>query len=220
MSQIDNLNDARAEIRDLMRRVSQLERQSPIGFSSVTRGSLRIASAEGLIVEGSARITGTLNGDGTMSWTGPVEFVGPVSITGNVTRSGTETATGTTTLNGTTNLNGPTNITGATDITGTLDVSGVTTVTNDLNVTGGGEITAGAVTISPASGGRVSIGSFTLASDGSLTDDDPLGVRVNGTLTAQDITSSTTVRVGTMSPDPGGTRAVVWHPTTKMLHYI
>ena len=72
-----------------------------------------------------------------------------MQIVGTVTRSGNETATGTTTLNGTTNLNGQ------------------TTVQGDLDVTGGGTIQAGAVEISPASGGRVTVGDLTLTSDGT-----------------------------------------------------
>ena len=163
---IDNLNDNRQEIRDLMRRVSQLERQSPIGFSSITRGSLRVASPEGLIVEGTARVTGILTGDGTFDWDGTIKLDGPVQIVGTVTRSGNETATGTTTLNGTTNLTGQTTITGA------------TTVQGDLDVTGGGTIQAGAVTITPAGGGEVQVGTLTISSTGQIGDGNADGVRI------------------------------------------
>ena len=152
---IDNLEDHRQEFADIKRRLRELETTSPLGFSSITRGQLRVASPEGLLVEGSARVSGVLDGDGTLHWTGTVKLDGPVSIVGTVTRSGNETATGTTALNGTTDLNGPTTITGQ------------TTVQGDLDVTGGGTIQAGAVEISPASGGRVTVGDLTLTSDGT-----------------------------------------------------
>lgn len=118
---IDNLNADL--IRDLMRRVHDLETMAPVGFTDVTEGALRILSAEGLIVEGSAKVTGTLqvtgflNGDGTITWTG------------------------------TSNFSGPTNITGPVDMTGAVDVLG------NMAVKGGGNITAGVVKIGPSLGG-------------------------------------------------------------------
>ena len=81
-------------MRELVKRIRRLETGSPLGNSSITKGSLRIASAEGLIVEGSAKVTGTLavtgilNANGTVTLTGTVGISGPLDITGNTTLSG------------------------------------------------------------------------------------------------------------------------------------
>lgn len=64
---------------DTPRRVRDMEGASPIGFSSVTRGTFRVASDEGLLVEGQAHVTGLLSGSGQIDWTGPAEFTGDVS---------------------------------------------------------------------------------------------------------------------------------------------
>jgi hypothetical protein len=82
MAKIDNLNDG--EMKDVLRRLRALEKQASAGFTSVNRGAFRIASPEGLIVEGSAKVTGELKGEGTLNWTGPVNVSGDdVSITLN-----------------------------------------------------------------------------------------------------------------------------------------
>lgn len=198
-------SDWEARFRALQRKVDQLARQTQLANASVTRGRVRIASAEGLVVEGSARISGVLNGDGSMSWTGPVEFVGPVTITGNVTRSGTENATGATTLNGLTTINGdlivnsssqmtvngPLEIRGATDITGNATVDGLLTVNGDAifntssNMTVNGPLNVkGTTTISGAT-------------------------NMNGQTTVQgdlDVTGGGTIQAGavTVSPANGG----------------
>lgn len=66
---------------DTPRRVRSLEGASPIGFSSLTRGGLRIASQEGLTVEGS--ILGVANNDfgvpAHIDWRGTADFTGDVS---------------------------------------------------------------------------------------------------------------------------------------------
>lgn len=78
----------------LVERIRRLEAAAPLGFTSITRGSLRVASNEGLIVEGSAkvegwlittgtqRVVGRLEGSGTFDWTGASFLRGPVEITG------------------------------------------------------------------------------------------------------------------------------------------
>lgn len=222
-------SDWEARLRKLERDVRQALRQTQLANASVTRGQVRIASQEGLRVEGTGRVTGTLyidgleQVDGTLRVIGTLDINGPVDIAGNVTRSGNETATGNTTLNGllTVNgdaifnsssqatFNGPVDIVGATDITGTLNtsgnttiggtlnVTGATTVSNDLDVTGGGTIQAGNVTITPANGGRVSIGSTTINSDGSITNVANTGLRINdATVTGMPTLTSVQIAAG------------------------
>lgn len=146
MAKIDNVNGD--EFKALMRRVRALETASPIGSSSVTRGALRVASIEGLIVEGSARVTGLLKGVGTFLW----ENIFNV--------------TGTATFTGTTNVNGPFNVNGNTTQNGNTAQNG------DITVQGGGEIVvAGSVpmTLGVTSDGRpgVEFAGGRMTSDGS-----------------------------------------------------
>lgn len=65
---------------DWNRRQRDLEGQAPIGFSSVTRGGLRIASREGLRIEGS--VIGTANSElgipAHLQWDGTATFTGNV----------------------------------------------------------------------------------------------------------------------------------------------
>ncbi len=87
-----NLNDPPQS--DLQRRVRQLESASPIGFSSVERGGLRIASDQGLLIEGQGLVTGlfdvtgTLSGSGRFDWSGPWFLRGPGRIEGNTVATG------------------------------------------------------------------------------------------------------------------------------------
>lgn len=97
---VDSLGDLKQEIRDLMRRIRVLESASPLGYSSITEGALEIRSPEGLIVEGSAKVSGTLTGSGTFDWTGPVNLKGAQSVTGPTTFTGMMTVNGPWALNG------------------------------------------------------------------------------------------------------------------------
>ncbi|MHA3682777.1 hypothetical protein ACXR2W_00750 [Leucobacter sp. HY1908] len=129
-------------VQDLMRRVHLLEVGNPLGYSSVSEGSLRILSNEGLTVEGSAkvagwlvvtgtqRLTGTLDGQGTLDWTGPWYLKGTGQITGDCT------VTGKMFVNGPWEMNGNGKITGTVQITGPLTVTGPAVVSGTLNVTG------------------------------------------------------------------------------------
>lgn len=65
---------------DLDRRLKRLERGNNLGYSSISEGSLRVASAEGLIVEGSQKIVGVLFGDGAIEWTGTARFSSPGTL--------------------------------------------------------------------------------------------------------------------------------------------
>lgn len=127
------------------------------GFSSITRGALRIASNEGLLVEGSAkvsgwlvvtgtaRVVGLLEGSGTLDWTGPVNLAGAQTVTGPTTFNGTwklagnGEITGNVTSTGTWTQNGIWRFNGDGDITGDVDVSGNISVWSQgkITVTGG-----------------------------------------------------------------------------------
>ena len=188
---------------EFARRIQRLERQAALGFSSITRGSLRVASLEGLIVEGSERVTGILIVDGTLQVagtqtvsgtlvvtggeviTGTFTVNGPTTFNGNLTIAGATVITGTFQINGATTINGVTVVNGDMDINGTLDLSGT------LNVTGGGKIQAGAVVIDGTSGGRVAAPGATLALvGGQITMTGPVtannGILVNGPFVALD----------------------------------
>lgn len=138
--------DQPGAITGIARRLRSAERGANLGYSSITRGGIRVESADGIqvrtvaggapgmrvtglqVVDGTLRITGTLDGGGTWSWTGTLD------------------------QQGSTFLRGPVRITGA---NGTLEVEaetflkGVATLSADLIVGSGGKITAGNVTIEP-----------------------------------------------------------------------
>lgn len=123
-----------AEIRELKRRIRVLETQAPVGFTAVSRGALRILSPEGLIVEGSASVTGTLTGSGTFDWTGPMNLKGAQTITG------------------------PTTFTGMMTVNGSWKFAGNGQITGNVSLTG--DLTAGNVKISPSTaGGQIGFGS-------------------------------------------------------------
>jgi len=145
-------------IVDILRRLRELETASPLGSSSITRGALRVASNEGLKVEGSAkvsgwlivtgteRVIGRLEGSGTFDWTGPMNLQGAQSVTGPTT------FTGKVNINGDVDINGPLNVLGVWKLTGNGEITG------DVNLTG--ELTAGNVRISPnTAGGQIGFGS-------------------------------------------------------------
>ncbi|WP_091232654.1 hypothetical protein [Microbacterium sp. 3J1] len=58
---LDNLGDVAAALKSLIRRVRRLETATPLQNAAITRGSLRVASEEGLIVQGSALVNGLLS---------------------------------------------------------------------------------------------------------------------------------------------------------------
>lgn len=167
-----NLNDG--NIKDILRRLYRLERQSMLAHSAIGReglevydgGWIRILNG-GLQVIGTATIsgvldvTGTTNLQGQTSVTGPMEISGTTNITGNTNVIGELNVTGPTTLDGITDIGGDTTVTGTLDVTGpmstkgTLSVEGVTTLKNDLNVTTGGKIKAGNVELDPTGSGTI-----------------------------------------------------------------
>lgn len=159
----DILNDFRSEIRDLMRRIGVLESASPLGWSSISEGSLEIRSAEGLIVVGTARVDGILDGSGELDWTGDVYLRGPTRVQGNLSVSQIAT------------ISGPTTISGSLSVSGTTELDGDVTLNNDLTL-GSGRIVAGPVVIDKAGsyGGRVWASNILVldAGNGVLIDND------------------------------------------------
>jgi cytoskeletal protein CcmA (bactofilin family) len=126
MARIFNLNDNRAI--EQTRRIATLERASPLENSSVTRGRVRIASNEGLLVEGSQKVSGWLVVTGTLKVLGSFLLEGATTMTGNLISSGTAlfsgafTTKGTTRFEGDTTQKGPFHVEGATDVTGNMTV--------------------------------------------------------------------------------------------------
>ena len=87
------------ELGAFVRRTRALETQAPVGFTSVTKGRLRVASAEGLVVEGSQRISGTSTVTGTQTVSGTQAVSGTQDVTGALNVSGPQTISGGGTLN-------------------------------------------------------------------------------------------------------------------------
>jgi cytoskeletal protein CcmA (bactofilin family) len=114
VARIINLDEPRAV--EQVRRIDNLERQSPLGNSSVTRGALRVASTEGLIVEGSQKVSGWLIVTGTL------KVVGTFLLDGITTVTGAFTSKGLTRFEGDTTQSGPFHVQGATDLTGNMTV--------------------------------------------------------------------------------------------------
>lgn len=184
MGQIDNL--AQGTLNDILRRLKALEFSTNQNNMGIGRGGIDVYGGGGitienggLVVSGSADITGVLNATGTINmsgtftatgtvrlsgqtdiWgplivTGDTDLDGTTTISGNTSVTGDFTVTGPTDLNGITTIAGNTTVTGDFEVngpmktTGTLAVEGVTTLKNDLNVTTG-KIVAGDVTIDPS----------------------------------------------------------------------
>lgn len=130
----------RGEMADLLRRVRDLERASPLNNASIGRNGLRVHSGGvitiqngGLSVTGTAEVIGKLIGSGTLTWTGPVSF------------------------EGTTNLDGPTKVVGRMDVTGPMFVSGDTDINGSLDITGNTRL-YGDMAVQAA--GKISVGNM------------------------------------------------------------
>lgn len=83
-----------AELRDLRDRLRALETATPLGNSSISKGRLRLISAQLLLQEESR-----LDGEGSFKWSGPWRFdsgdgeiAGDVKLSGDFALSGTFTA--------------------------------------------------------------------------------------------------------------------------------
>lgn len=134
---IDNLADPQAPVEEIKTRLDTVETQAPMGYSSVTDGQIRIASPEGLWVEGE----GGIKLDGRMDANGVIDVTGTLTVRGVEGAGGVFTAEGTNTLSGTNLLSGPTRV------TGTLDIEGATTVTGAFSTSEGGVTLGGPVKI-------------------------------------------------------------------------
>lgn len=138
MTRRDNPRDS--IIPDILRRLRTLETASPLGSSSITRGALRVASNEGLKVEGSAKVSGWLIVTGTARVTGRLEGSGTFDWTGPMNLQGAQTITGPTTFTGEMIVNGPWKLVGNGEITGNVDLKGILNLLRDLLVKAGGKI--------------------------------------------------------------------------------
>lgn len=140
------------------KRLQRVERAAPLGYSSITRGGMRIASAEGLTIQGTSRTTGTqnidgtLNGSGSFDWTGPSWMRGAFGIQGSTTISGTLGVSSTATFSGNTNIGGTCTIGATLTVNGNTTLNGDVTLNNDLTLGASGQITAGTVRINPFGG--------------------------------------------------------------------
>lgn len=141
---VDIIGDLKQEILELKRRIHVLESASPLGQSSVSEGALEIRSEEGLIVIGSIRISGVMNGDGTITWTGPWNLTGLGTVTGDADWSGDIN------LTGIIEVGGPTGVT-INGATGEIAVNGAFPV-RLRQVGGGAVIEVGGTTISVQDG--------------------------------------------------------------------
>lgn len=144
----DDLSDIYAELREMKRQLRILQVATPLQNSSISRGSLRVASAEGLIVEGSQRVSGTLlvtgteevdgllRVTGTLITDGNVQINGPTQITGNTDIDGDTTVNGQMDINGPMSINGDTDVTGQMNVTGPMNIQGATVITGTFTIDG------------------------------------------------------------------------------------
>lgn len=128
------------------RQTRRLTTQAPLGYSSISEGSLRIASNEGLIVQGSAKVEGWLIVTGTERVTGLLEILGTLRAAGVIE------FTGPVTITGATSIEGETTISGDTDIAGDVELNGKITIPGDEPIT---LESVGGVAMIVAGGGRL-----------------------------------------------------------------
>lgn len=135
MTKTDDLSNLTAELKDLKRRIRELETGSPLQASSVTQGRVRfIGGLLRIDSGGRVEIVGTLQIDGTTKVTGTFRVDGPWTLAGDGTISGDVTGTGRLTWNGPWNLNG------AGQIAGNVTQTGNTNQKGTVTVNGGGKI--------------------------------------------------------------------------------
>lgn len=191
----DNLDDS--ELKLILRRLDALEKASPVGSTSITRGQLRVASTEGLLVEGTAEVSGELN------------------ITGVETVDGTLHITGTLDVDGPADIAGTLNVHGTTTIAGATTISGATTLGTTLTVNSAGKIVAGNITIDAlgTTSGRIISGQLYLrGTTGGVYVDSGLTATGNGAIQG-------TLSVGGMLSANGGLSTtgsklfIMVHPT-------
>ncbi|WP_156027406.1 hypothetical protein [Mycetocola saprophilus] len=233
MGKTENLNQN--ELARLVARVAKLERQAPIGFSSITKGRLRVAG-EGLWVEGIASttgrqtISGRLDGTGTFDWSGPMwmrgavvgngsfTFNGPCQFNGNTAGQGTLTWYGAASFDGDTKITRSLEVSGDARVTKSLDVTGATrlrartTLENDLVIQAPGKISLGTMTLERLGGG----GTINFSPSGSISASLGQITLVPPDLSAGLEIGSGRVRVAGALAVTGAKQFVMDHPTDRM----
>lgn len=141
MSRQRNQNDG--NLKDILRRLYRLERQSMLAHSAIGREGLEVYDGGWIrILNGGLQVIGTATISGVLDVTGTTNLQGQTSVTGPMEISGTTNITGNTNILGELNVTGPTTLDGVTEIggdttvTGLLDVTGDTTISGQLDVTG------------------------------------------------------------------------------------
>lgn len=162
----DNLNAS--ELKDLARRITALERATPLNNASIGRNGLRVHSGGvitiqngGLSITGTAEVIGALIGSGQLTWTGNVSFTGPVDLEGDVAITKTLDVTAGAVFRSTLNTVGASAFGGTVSIVGALRLRSETTLEDDLTVTSGGKITVGNMKIGEGTHGSGKGISFT-----------------------------------------------------------
>jgi cytoskeletal protein CcmA (bactofilin family) len=167
----DNVSRRIDELWDLVR---GLLTASELGNSAITRGGLRVASNEGLLIQGSQKVEGWLVVTGTERVTGTLEILGRLVASGAIELSGNTDITGPTTIRGATSITGNTDITGRLTAAGAVELMGPTKITGDVDLIG---------LLKLAQGGRISIGDITLSEEDGGSLRAPIQVRINTPLT-------------------------------------
>jgi predicted acyltransferase (DUF342 family) len=144
---------SRSELDAFLREAREMLHGYNLGNSTIDRGALRVVSAEGLIVEGSQRVSGTLIVSGEETVDGILTVTGTLIVSGEANVTGSTEFTGDTTFTGTTDITGPTMITGTFGIDGDTTITGDVTLTGNFTVTGAGKIKVGSVELSAGIGG-------------------------------------------------------------------
>lgn len=189
MSRQRNQNDG--NLKDILRRLYRLERQSMLAHSAIGREGLEVYDG------GWIRI---LNGG--------------LQVIGTATISGTLDVTGTFNASGNNNLSGTNSITGPTTVSGTLDITGDTTVAGNFEIISGGLFKSGTVEIRPD--GSADFGTLNIESDGTLNVNNDVNVLTDGIinvgtnmkLTPSDDGGSVVFQDGSKVTSVGGTVSV------------
>lgn len=162
-------------VNKLVADVKALKLATPHNNASVSRGAFQVLSSEGLIVQGSERITGqwfldgvgwvtgtlnidglldiggTLDVDGSATFNGDSRFVGTLDVEGPSTFSGTVDVTGDIKVIGNAVFDGDVSITKRLIVTAETFLRGKTTVEDDLEVVAGGKLKIGPIEFDPVS---------------------------------------------------------------------
>ena len=165
MSRQRNQNDG--NLKDILRRLYRLERQSPLAHSAIGREGLEVYDGGWIKI---------LNGG--------LEVIGTAYITGRLISNGENI------FNGTTEMNGPTTVAGDFEIiAGGIFKAGGTTINPDgsaqfgaLAIGADGKLTAGLFTLNPD--GSAEFGTLGIASDGTLTVRNDINVEAGGKIKA------------------------------------